>query len=107
MEEYCNPRATEGESIYPLNFVCVCMCNCVYLNYLRNHKITHIHEVGSEINIIRTTKEHNFSFCISDCLIFIDLGSTSTTITNIEKRFAFPKLSMCSCLFSDISTNQQ
>ena len=62
----------------------MCMCKCVYLNYLRNHIITHIHEVGSEINIIRTTKEHNFSFCISDCLIFIDLWSKSTAITNME-----------------------
>ena len=84
MEEYRKIRATEGESIYLLNLVCVCMCKCVYLNYLRNHKITHIHEVGSEINIIRITKEHNFSFCISDCLILIDLCSKSTAITNME-----------------------
>ena len=44
-----------------------------------------MHEVGSQINIIRNTKEHNVSFFISDCLHFNDLGSKSTAITNIER----------------------
>jgi hypothetical protein len=63
------------------------------------NKTTHIHEVGSQINIIKTTKGHNFSCCISDFLISIDLGSTSTTITNIEKRLHFQNY-QCVVVFS-------